>query len=118
MDAWKESAEGRGRVVLVSGEPGIGKTRLATETALVARRNGALVLAGRCDEELGLPYQPFVEALRFQVDTRRRPSDRVVRAASRASWRGSCPSSPIACPASTPRCVATPRPSARACSKR
>jgi class 3 adenylate cyclase len=67
VDAWKESAEGHGRVVLLSGEPGIGKTRLATETALLARRNGALVLAGRCDEEMGLPYQPFVEALRFQT---------------------------------------------------
>ncbi len=67
VDAWKESAEGHGRVVLLSGEPGIGKTRLATETALVARRNGALVLAGRCDEEMGVPYQPFVEALRFQT---------------------------------------------------
>ncbi len=67
VDAWKESADGRSRVVLISGEPGIGKTRLATETALTARRQGALVIAGRCDEELGLPYQPFVEALRFQV---------------------------------------------------
>jgi predicted ATPase/class 3 adenylate cyclase len=67
VDAWKESAAGHGRVVLLSGEPGIGKTRLATETALLARRNGALVLAGRCDEEMGLPYQPFVEALRFQT---------------------------------------------------
>jgi class 3 adenylate cyclase len=66
VDAWKESAEGHGRVVLLSGEPGIGKTRLSIETALIARRNGALVLAGRCDEEMGLPYQPFVEAVRFQ----------------------------------------------------
>jgi class 3 adenylate cyclase len=67
VNAWKESAEGRGRVVLVSGEPGIGKTRLSTEAALVARHGGALVLGGRCDEEMGLPYQPFVEALRFQA---------------------------------------------------
>jgi len=68
IDAWKEAATGRRRVVLLAGEPGIGKTRLATETALVAREQGALVLAGRCDEELDMPYQPFVEALRFQVD--------------------------------------------------
>ena len=68
IDAWKESAEGRRKVVLISGEPGIGKTRLATETALVARHQGALVIGGRCDEELALPYQPFAEALRFQSE--------------------------------------------------
>jgi class 3 adenylate cyclase len=68
IDAWKDSAEGRRKVVLVSGEPGIGKTRLATETALVARHQGGLVLGGRCDEELALPYQPFAEALRFHSE--------------------------------------------------
>ncbi len=68
VDAWKESAESRRKVVLISGEPGIGKTRLATEAALVARHQGGLVLGGRCDEELALPYQPFAEALRFQSE--------------------------------------------------
>jgi class 3 adenylate cyclase len=67
VDAWKGAAEGARRVVFVAGEPGIGKTRLAVETALVARSQGAFVLAGRCDEELARPFQPFVEALRFQV---------------------------------------------------
>jgi class 3 adenylate cyclase len=68
VDAWKQSAEGQRKVVLVSGEPGIGKTRLATEAALVARHHGALVIGGRCDDELALPYQPFAEALRFQSE--------------------------------------------------
>lgn len=68
VDAWKESAEAHRQVVLISGEPGIGKTRLATEAALVARHQGGLVLGGRCDEELTLPYQPFAEALRFQSE--------------------------------------------------
>jgi class 3 adenylate cyclase len=67
IDAWKDAAEGNRRAVFVSGEPGIGKTRLATELALVARGQGALVLAGRCDEELARPFQPFAEALRFQL---------------------------------------------------
>jgi class 3 adenylate cyclase len=67
INAWKDTTEGDGRIVLISGEPGIGKTRLATETALAVRKQGGLVLAGRCDESLGLPYQPFVEALRFQL---------------------------------------------------
>lgn len=60
---WKESAEGARRVVLVSGEPGIGKTRLVTELCRVAHDSGATVLWGRCDEELGIPYEPFAEAL-------------------------------------------------------
>ena len=54
--------------MLLAGEPGVGKTRLATEVALVARDQDALVLAGRCDEDLGLAFQPFVEALRFQLE--------------------------------------------------
>ncbi len=65
---WKESATGSRRVVLLAGEPGVGKTRLATELALTARDQNALVLAGRCDEDLGLAFQPFVEALRFQLE--------------------------------------------------
>ncbi len=65
---WKEAAAGARRVALVSGEPGIGKTRLAAELAARAHEEGALVLAGRCDEDLGVPYQPFVEALRHFVD--------------------------------------------------
>jgi class 3 adenylate cyclase len=65
--AWNDAVDGRRRVVLVSGEPGIGKTRLTREVALVARDHGALVLAGRCDELLARPFGPFVEALRFQA---------------------------------------------------
>ena len=64
---WKESAEGSRRVVLVSGEPGIGKTRLVTELCRTAHDRGATVLWGRCDEELGIPYEPFAEALRQYI---------------------------------------------------
>lgn len=62
--AWKSAEHGAIQVVLVAGEPGIGKTRLATEIALQAHHQGGLVLLGTCDEDLALPYQPFVEALR------------------------------------------------------
>src|SRR5205823_4584984 len=41
--------------------------RLAAEWARQAHGEGALVLYGRCDEELGAPYQPFAEALRTLV---------------------------------------------------
>jgi class 3 adenylate cyclase len=65
---WKEATAGERRVALLAGEPGVGKTRLAAELATRAHEEGALVLAGRCDEDLGVPYQPFVEALRHYVD--------------------------------------------------
>ena len=65
---WKEAAAGDRRVALLAGEPGVGKTRLAAELSARAHDGGGIVLAGRCDEDLGVPYQPFVEALRQFVD--------------------------------------------------
>src|SRR5688572_6534295 len=65
---WKEAAAGERRVAFLAGEPGVGKTRLAAELARHVHDDGATVLAGRCDEDLGVPYQPFVEALRHFVD--------------------------------------------------
>ena len=65
---WKEAGASELRVALVAGEPGVGKTRLAAELAGHVYDEGATVLAGRCDEDLGVPYQPFVEALRHFVD--------------------------------------------------
>jgi class 3 adenylate cyclase len=55
---------GEGRFVVVSGEAGIGKTRLVTELSQEARRLDSSVLWGGCSEaELSLPYLPFVEAI-------------------------------------------------------
>ncbi|MDP9332306.1 MAG: AAA family ATPase [Actinomycetota bacterium] len=73
--AWKETFEGARRAVLVSGEPGIGKTRIVTEVVRIAHERGAIVLWGRCDEELGAPYAPFAEALRIYIAAS--PPDRV-----------------------------------------
>ncbi len=64
---WKEAVAGGRSLVLLGGEPGIGKTRLAAEIAGELRDEGALVLGGRCDEDMGVPYQPFVEGLRHYV---------------------------------------------------
>jgi class 3 adenylate cyclase/tetratricopeptide (TPR) repeat protein/transcriptional regulator with XRE-family HTH domain len=62
--AWNSVRLGHGRrLVLVSGELGIGKTSLVAEAARRADREGATVLYGRCDEGLEIPYQPAAEAL-------------------------------------------------------
>src|SRR4051794_5713569 len=54
-----------GRLAVIEGEAGIGKTRLAHELMASARERGAVVLAARChDDEAGLPYGPIVELLR------------------------------------------------------
>ena len=67
---WRKasSSDGHAHVVLIAGEPGIGKTRLAAQLARQVHHDGATVLLGRCEEELGVPYQPLVEALRFAID--------------------------------------------------
>jgi class 3 adenylate cyclase len=64
---WRDVLLGRGRFALLSGEPGVGKSRLAEELARTVWHEGATVLSGRCDEEALAPYQPFVEALRHYV---------------------------------------------------
>src|SRR4029079_13024632 len=65
--AWKQASTGSRRAVLVAGEPGIGKTRLASELGRAVDLDGGFVLLGRCDDGLGVPYQPFVEALAHVV---------------------------------------------------
>lgn len=59
---------GERHAVFVLGEPGIGKTRLVSEFARAVHDRGTLVVAGRCDDGLDLPYQPFVEALDHLVE--------------------------------------------------
>jgi len=63
--ALRQAAAGDGRLVLVAGEPGIGKTELARAFAQVAAAGGALVLWGSAWEDGGAPpYWPWVQVLR------------------------------------------------------
>ncbi|MFN2176343.1 MAG: ATP-binding protein [Anaerolineales bacterium] len=65
---WEDAMQGRGQMVLISGEPGVGKTRLAEELVAWARLNRAEVLRGGCYEyEATIPYLPLTEALREWV---------------------------------------------------
>jgi DNA-binding CsgD family transcriptional regulator len=67
--AFDRMLAGRRQLVLISGEPGIGKTRCAEALADVAEDQGALVLWGRCHEEAGAPpYWPWVQILRAYVE--------------------------------------------------
>ena len=52
----------------MTGEPGIGKTRLLAEFAEAVHATGAAVLYGRAEEDALLPYQPFVDALRGALE--------------------------------------------------
>ncbi len=61
---WERTPAGQGGVVVVTGDAGMGKTRLAARFAAEAHAHGAAVLHGRVDEETVVPYQPFVEAIR------------------------------------------------------
>ena len=64
LTAWKAIVAGRsGRLMLLAGEPGIGKTTLAARFASEVYDQDGLVVYGRSDEDLGVPYQPWIEAL-------------------------------------------------------
>ena len=66
-----DALSGRGRLVLLMGEPGIGKTRMADELTTYARLRGAQVLVGRCYEGEGAPaYWPWVQVIRSYVHDR------------------------------------------------
>ncbi len=63
-----EALSGHARLLLLVGEPGIGKTRTANELCTYARLRGAQVLVGRCYEGEGAPaYWPWVQAIRSYV---------------------------------------------------
>lgn len=84
VQSWNSCAGGGFELILVAGEPGVGKTRLTQELARrvldgratdTASIDGAIVLAGRCDERLSQPFQPFGAALEWFV--RHEPAERL-----------------------------------------
>lgn len=61
---WERVREGVGRLLLVSGEPGVGKTRLVREVMTLAEVTGGLVLLGECYPEGSAPYAPLGQVIR------------------------------------------------------
>jgi eukaryotic-like serine/threonine-protein kinase len=67
-DVYESAVAGRGGVVVIEGEPGIGKTRLLEELVTYARLRGGLVLSGTGHEADTAPaYWPFAQAIRSYV---------------------------------------------------
>lgn len=62
-ERWQAARNGTAATVLITGQPGLGKSRVIADAALLTHSDGALVLAGICDQERPLPYQPFATAL-------------------------------------------------------
>jgi WD40 repeat protein/class 3 adenylate cyclase len=67
--AWRRVDVGRLGVVVVTGEQGVGKTRLLAEWARSAHATGSTVLYGCCRRDAAEPYEPFAEALAWYVTT-------------------------------------------------
>ena len=83
----ERAVAGQGGVLLLGGEPGVGKTRLADEVLIDARNRGCLALTGRCYETEGTPpFIPWVEIV--QQSGTGRPSRLVPGGVGRGSVRG------------------------------
>src|SRR3990172_9106344 len=64
----EQAIAGRGSIVLIRGEPGVGKTRLAQELVLEARARGMVDRTGRCYEMEGAPpYIPYIEMIQQAI---------------------------------------------------
>jgi predicted ATPase len=56
------AAAGHGQMTLITGEPGIGKSRLVSETVISADQQGFYLLSARCSQvEQAIPYQPLID---------------------------------------------------------
>jgi transcriptional regulator with XRE-family HTH domain len=65
---WQKALAGTSHVLLVSGEPGVGKTHFVREIAALAQASGAVALVGECYPDGGAPYAPIAQILRHVFD--------------------------------------------------
>ena len=89
---WSAAAAGEPTVLMIVGEAGIGKTRLAREAIDLAESTGGLVLQARCyAAERSLFVQPFRDAVAGRVATRRPDRLRELPGARAAAYAGLLP---------------------------
>jgi oligopeptide transport system substrate-binding protein len=69
LQAWDQAVNGKCEVLLISGEPGIGKTRLVYELIALVSVRGAFVLTGNCYMEGSLPYAPVTQMIEAIADS-------------------------------------------------
>ena len=68
--ALDEALAGRGSLIMIGGEPGIGKTHLTTALLEAGKQRGAFAVRGHCYEMEGAPpYVPFIEMLEYSANT-------------------------------------------------
>jgi class 3 adenylate cyclase len=65
---WDAARDGMRQALLVSGEPGIGKTRFTSHSAIEFHGDAAVVLFGHCEQDLGVPYGAWIQALSHLVE--------------------------------------------------
>ena len=82
--AWRRVSSGGGpaQVVLLAGEAGIGKSRLAARFAAEAGASGATVLYGSCEEQALVPFEPFSEAVGAKAPDREEIESKLAAAAA------------------------------------
>lgn len=72
LGRWELAREGRGRAVLLSGDPGVGKSRTSQELRQRVERRGGITLTMQCDpSRAGRPLHPFVRWLEMSADLQR-----------------------------------------------
>ncbi len=84
LDAVWRSADDGGSAVLIGGAAGVGKTRLVAEFVTRCHAEGAAVLHGGCDSELGLPYQPWPDVIATALTSA--PPDSIERLTDQRPW--------------------------------
>lgn len=64
LNLWQHAVAGEAQVLLIKGEPGVGKTRFVRELAATVHRTGGSVLTGECYAEGDTPYAPLAQIIR------------------------------------------------------